>query len=268
MYVGGIIKIRVFMKKINKILSFKLFFGIGFLVFNGSFYAKNLTEIEVVESCKTEIVQYSKYAQNIDMKSLKHGDKEILIESVLKNLNIKLNTINDGFDKELYKTLRTDIRFLKNMMKEVSRYKHNQDALALKNNIQNYLSNIDKISMLFRRNTFYIKGYSIMNYYKSMPTELKSLLNWAHKNNSQSSYPLYSYVYKVYEDFRWIRSIKKNNQYKKLILLLEGIDSVLTITTNEIMKTTEFKIDQMIMNQMSPHYYTTTSYVYMPCYRY
>ena len=186
--------------------------------------------------CESEISLIKKYDQDFDIKLPKSSDKEALIISNLDKLGIKLDDIDEFF----YDNLRKDIADLNATLKSMrSRSRKNKDATQMVDSLKVSSRNASQIYSFMHKHHDFIKGYRIINFYKSLPVDSDKLVAWVIARHD-GIYPLLDYVDVIDSQAYWIYWLR-HAHYPNMVKKIQMTKKAMMKSASMLRKTRAFK---------------------------
>ena len=237
-----------FMKRIKRDSSTLNFISFCFLLLSLTHtQAQDISAVPVMalsEGCDNQITQEAessvslirKYDQDFDIKLSKSSGKEALLVSNLSKLGIKLDDIDEYF----YENFKKDIADLNATLKRMrSHSRKNKDVAQMVDSLKVSLRNASNLHSLLRKHHDFIKGYQIINFYKSLPVDSDKLIEWVILRQD-SIYPLLDYVDVVDSQAYWIYWLRLSH-YPHMVKTIQATKKAMMKSASMLRKTRAFK---------------------------
>lgn len=173
-------------------------------------------ELERAESLKKQIrvtldessvllSDQSKYAF-IELFTGSSVEKEFELNIAKLGKNLKLinrqNSIQSDISNDLHK-----ITLFKTRLQDIASCSSDECA-QVRSQLALYHANAQKLSSIFDKHTKFFKGYSILNFYESLPVKDDKVVEWAYSKSEDKLYPLASYKNQTESDVQFIDTLQ------------------------------------------------------------
>ena len=224
------------MKRTQQNLCVIVLIGINFLFCSLHSDAKYISDAQITQEAESQVSLISKYDQDFDVKLSKSSGKEVLLVNNLEKLGMKLDDIDDYF----YENFKKDIADLNATLKTLrSRSRKDKEMAMMVDSLKVASRNASNLYSLMRKHHDFIKGYQIINCYRSLPTDSDKLVAWV-KAEQEGVYAFLDYVDRIDSQTHWIYWLRYAH-YPAMVKKIQVTKKAMMKSAATLRKTRDFK---------------------------